>query len=45
MSSDLIPLPTTIVKVSKSLCKVYIPFAKASGFLIRLFKGEEEFFV
>ena len=44
MRSDLIPLPPTIVKISKSLCKVFTPFAKASGFLFRLFKGEEEFF-
>jgi len=44
MRSDLIPLPPSIVNVSKSLCKVYTPFARASGFLIRLFKGGEEFF-
>ena len=42
--SNLIKLPSSIVRVSKSICKIETPFKKASGFLIKLSKGEEDFF-
>ena len=42
--SNLIKLPSSIVRASKSICKIETPFKEASGFLIKLSKGEENFF-
>ena len=43
-NSNLIPLPPSIVSVSKSICIIFTQFSSASGFLLKLFKGEENFF-
>ena len=41
--NELIDLPSSIVKVSKSICKIETPFEKTSGFLIKFLKKEDFF--
>ena len=42
--SSLINLPPSIIRVSKSICKIVTPFAEATGFLIKFRTGEEDFY-
>ena len=44
INSTIIRLPEQIVRVTKSLCKIIISNKISSGFLIKLFRGEDEFF-
>ena len=40
----LICFPTTLLKTSSSICKIKTQDNVSSGFLIKFFKGEEDFF-
>ena len=40
----LIKIPLEIIQSSKSICKIDTKEKIASGFLIKLFKGEEDFY-
>ena len=43
-NSPLIQIPDTVITVTKSLCKILARNKVSSGFLIKLFKGDEDFF-
>ena len=43
-SCEIIKLDPSIANVSKSLCKIETSLAVSSGFLIKLFKDEEDFY-
>ena len=42
--SSIIPVPISIAKSLKSLCKIVTSNKVASGFLIKFFKGDKNFF-
>ena len=42
--SVLITIPTSIFQVSKAVCKIITPYVFGTGFLIKFFKGTEDFF-
>lgn len=43
--SPLIKLPPlSVLQTSKSICKIETPFQVSSGFFLKFFKGEEDFF-
>ena len=43
-NSSLISIPTTIYQISSSICKIFAGGGIGTGFLIKFFKGEEDFF-
>ena len=43
-TSPIIPIPDTVITATKSLCKILAGNQVSSGFLIKLFKGDEDFF-
>ena len=43
-TSPIIPIPDTVITSTKSLCKILAGNQVSSGFLIKLFKGDQDFF-
>ena len=43
-TSKIIPIPDTVITATKSLCKILARNQVSSGFLIKLFKGDQDFF-
>ena len=43
-NNPIIPIPETVITATKSLCKILAGNKVSSGFLIKLFIGEEDFF-
>ena len=43
-NNPIIVIPDKVITATKSLCKIFVGNQVSSGFLIKLFKGDEDFF-